>query len=109
MKNRIVFIAGFLCLLAQFSFGQTTQPATGGGIWYNHYQKQFPQQTTNFAVKGNAEALQRSNDLYYKYATDGWHFIRCTPEQLRTLINQGIIEQIYFEPSYPSFLMIPCG
>ncbi|MBI3134326.1 MAG: S8 family peptidase [Bacteroidetes bacterium] len=104
MKNRIVFIAGFLCLLAQFSFGQTTQPATGGGIWYNQYQKQFPQQTTNFAVKGNAEALQRSNYLYYKYATDGWHFIRCTPEQLRTLINQGIIEQIYFEPSYPSFL-----
>jgi len=83
-------------------FSQTK--LAGESISYSYYKKTFPQEATNFAVKGNSDALQRADSVHYKYQNDNWHFIRCTPAVLTTLIENGIVEQIYFEPSQPQLL-----
>lgn len=102
MNIKTLFWGFLLLFFSQQMLGQNTRPT--GGIWYNHYAKSNPYQTTDFAVKGNAEGLKRSDGVHYKYGVADWHFIRCTPEELKILIQQGLIEQIYFEPSYPAHL-----
>jgi hypothetical protein len=102
MKQVHVISAIFWCLISLGSFAQNQR--NEGGIWYNHFSKSHPNQQTDFAVKGNGEAIQRIDSVHYKYETAGWHFIRCSSTQLTTLINQGFITQIYFEPSRPAML-----
>jgi len=96
-----------ISLIAVFFLGMTLFAQTnlaGESISYGFYKKRFPQEVTNFAVKGNTEAIQRADSVFYKYQNNNWHFIRCTPAILTTLIENGIVEQIYFEPSRPEIL-----
>lgn len=102
MTPKISFIIILLTLALNVGYSQKTVP--GQGIWYNHYQKNNPGKTTDFAVTGNLDGLQRFEGLHYKYSAGEWHFIRCTPDQLHELIGKGLIEQIYFQPSYPAHL-----
>jgi hypothetical protein len=89
-------------VLSLVSFAQTER--ADGGIWYNHYSKTHPHQQTDFAVKGNRDAIQRVDSVHYKYSTEDWHFIRCSSQRLSVLIDQGLVTQIYFEPSHPAML-----
>jgi hypothetical protein len=102
MKSAHIISTIIWCLFSLGSFAQNQR--NDGGIWYNHYSKSHPNQQTDFAVKGNGEAIQRIDSVHYKYETAGWHFIRCSSTQLTTLIDQGFITQIYFEPSRPAML-----
>lgn len=102
MKSAHIISTIIWCLFSLGSIAQNQR--SDGGIWYNHYSKSHPNQQTDFAVKGNGEAIQRIDSVHYKYETAGWHFIRCSSTQLSTLIDQGFITQIYFEPSRPAML-----
>lgn len=102
MKFSHLITATFWCFVSLVSFSQEQRPE--GGIWYNHYSKDHPYQQTDFAVKGNAEGIQRVDSVHYKYSTSDWHFIRCSPNRLTVLIEMGLVSQIYFEPSHPAVL-----
>ena len=99
--NRL-FYTTLLMLAAALSFGQDS--ATGEGIWYGHYKRTFPDQATNFAVRGNADRIRGIETVHYKYQAGNWHYIRCTPSVLSQMLENGLVEQIYFEPSYPQTL-----
>src|SRR5688572_28359823 len=89
MNLKPVISLFFLSLFGWTGFAQDTRPSTG--VWYNHYEKRNPDRETDFAVKGNIAGLKGAENVFYKYAVSDWHFIRCSPEDLRSLINQGYI------------------
>jgi len=85
-------------------FAQNSERVLGENVSYRHYKKKFSATVTDFAVKGNERTLKANDSIHYKYQTNDWHFIRCTPDLLGGLMEKGQIEQIYFDPSKPKFL-----
>lgn len=80
------------------------QQPGGESISYRHYKKRSANTITNFAVKGKSGQIQSDQNIHYKYQAAGWHFIRCTPNALSNLMEEGVIEQIYFDPGQPQLL-----
>lgn len=78
--------------------------AQTGGVWYNHYSRTQPYTLTDFAVTGNKDILLRNDSIHYKYSAGEWHFIRCTPAELKKIVASGSISQIYFEPAFGQLL-----
>lgn len=98
IKSQIFFIV----FLFELSFIGLSQAING--IAYNHYAQRNNETETDFAVKGNLSTIQKFDSVHYKYSVQGWHYVRCTPEQLKLMVNTGEINQIYFQPSYPMAL-----
>ncbi len=96
------FLSYILILLTSLSWAQTQK--TEGGIYYNHYKAKNNTTLTDFAVKGDFDAIVSDKNTHYKYSNDGWFFIRCTPQNLTHLTQKGAINQIYFTPSFPTVL-----
>ncbi len=70
----------------------------GQSISFQKYHQKHPQNIVNFGVKGDLSSIQSVEDVHYKYSNNGWHFIRCSSNQLTQLLSNGIVNQIYFEP-----------
>ncbi|MDG1915310.1 MAG: S8 family peptidase [Crocinitomix sp.] len=88
----------FLFMLSSFiTFAQID----GESISYRHYKSEFSATPTNFAVKGKSRQLMADKDILYKYQTGDWHYIYCTPHVLGNLMEDGVVEQIYFNPAQP--------
>lgn len=68
-------------------------------ISFRHFKERNPSKVANFGVKGDLSAIQSADDVYYKYTHGQWHFIRCSSVTISSLIESGVVEQIYFEPS----------
>lgn len=68
-------------------------------ISFNHYRSNKGNTSINFAVKGNESVLRQSEDIHYKYKNGNWHFIYCSPHRVAELMKEGIIKQLYFDPS----------
>lgn len=73
----------------------------GESISYRQYKNEFSSTPTNFAVKGKSRHLRADKDVLYKYQTGDWHYIYCTPSVLGDLMEDGIVNQIYFDPAQP--------
>jgi hypothetical protein len=84
--------------------GLAQQKGAGAGAWYLNYERRYPDEPTNFAVTGQAERIQSIENVHYKYQAGNWHHIRCTPSVLSALLENGIVQQVYFAPSYPQTL-----
>jgi len=95
-----VFLLFFILLCSQ---GLSSQ-IVGDGISYRYYKKEASGTIINFAVRGTEAALFQDPRVYYKYQTNGWHYIRCTPTTLGNLMENGQISQIYFDPAKPHTL-----
>lgn len=85
------------------AIGQSDTAVTNN-LWYNRYQRSNPEQTTDFAIKADPATIQRMEGVHYKYTSGGWIFVRCTPDRLNKLIREGMVSQVYFEPSRPQVL-----
>ncbi len=102
-----MYLKPVICFIVLTGFlfsGYAQRTVSNTGVWLNHYSKTNPENVTDFAVTGNADRILNDENLHYKYSTGNWHFIRCTPEQLKNLINTGTVDQVYFQPSYPAML-----
>lgn len=87
----------FLLQLGCYLHGQVV----GESISYRHYKADSSDTQTNFAVRGVQQAILNNQEILYKYQTNGWYYIRCTPKVLGKLMEDGLIEQIYFDPAQP--------
>lgn len=87
-------------LFVQFTLLSKAQ-VNGESISYQHYKSNSGDVETNFAVKGPEQLLTQNQQILYKYQTNGWHFIRCTPNVLGQMVDAGQIQQIYFDPAQP--------
>ncbi len=76
----------------------------GESISYRHYKSDSPDNQTNFAVRGNEQVILTNQEILYKYQTNGWYFIRCTPAVIGKLMEDGEIQQIYFDPAQPQLM-----
>ena len=99
MKFRVLIILMFLSSVA---VAQRTNDLES--ISFRTYKEKHPQKIVDFGVKTELSALLKQEDIFYKYSSGGWHFIRCSSQQLSSLIATGIIEQVYFTPSHPAML-----
>jgi len=70
-------------------------------ISYRYYKKEASGTIINFAVKGVGDVLAQNPYVQYKYQSNDWHYIRCTPATLGRLMEAGQISQIYFDPAKP--------
>lgn len=93
--KRILFLC--LILVLNFSNAQTL----GESVSYRHYKAKSANTLTNFAVQGDLSLLQANRNILYKYQTNGWHFIRCTPTTVARMMETGAIQQLYFDPAQP--------
>lgn len=75
-----------------------------GSIAFQKYNEQHGERVVDFGVKADLDRLLNQPNLHYKYSNGGWHFIRCSSSQLSELLGQGIVEQVYFTPSFPAQL-----
>lgn len=75
-----------------------------GSVSYRHYKSSAGDQMTNFAVKGSKRHLISNQNIQYKYQTKDWHYIRCTANEVGDLLEDGIVEQIYFNPAQPHLM-----
>ena len=92
----------YLIVSITISFGQ--DKVNEGGAFYNAYKAKSPNKVTDFAVKGDLNAIKSNQDIYYKYSHSEWHFIRCTSQMLGEMCQSKVISQIYFTPSFPAIL-----
>ena len=76
----------------------------GESISYRYYKKEASGTIINFAVKGIGDVLAQNPYVQYKYQSNNWHYIRCTPATLGRLMETGQISQIYFDPAKPHTL-----
>lgn len=93
--KRILFL--FLIFVLNFSNAQTL----GESVSYRQYKAKSANTLTNFAVQGDLSLLQANPNILYKYQTNGWHFIRCTPTTVTRMMETGAIQQLYFDPAQP--------
>ena len=98
MKRTLLLLS---LLLSFFAFTQQEQRY---GVWFNEYSSKSPEVVTNFAVKGDLDRLKQNQRVFYKYSAGGWHHIRCTSDEIKTLIHEGLVSQIFFAPSKPALL-----
>ncbi|OIQ36236.1 MAG: hypothetical protein BM555_03090 [Crocinitomix sp. MedPE-SWsnd] len=89
-------ISVILLFVVQLSFAQRSDD--GESISFRNYKSKHPDKTVDFAVKANLSDLSKVPNLKYKYSNNGWHFVRCTPNSVSSLLEQNLIDQIYFEP-----------
>jgi subtilisin family serine protease len=94
------FVLFLISIFITFS-GIGQKAGQGESISFRNYKADSPEKITDFAVKGEAKALQNDRSVTYKYQNNGWHFIRCSAVQLSELMNKGVVNQIYFSPSKP--------
>ncbi|UKN02584.1 S8 family peptidase [Paracrocinitomix mangrovi] len=92
----------FLLTLSFFSWGQTYP--YGESISFRKQKEKNPSQIVDYGVKGDLNRLKSNSSIHYKYSNADWHFIRCTSVELSSLIQNGIITQVYFSPGKPSVL-----
>lgn len=92
----------YLMFTFTVSFGQNK--SNEGGVFYNNYKAKSPNKMTDFAVKGDLNAIKSNLSIHYKYSNSEWHFIRCTSLVIGELCQSKIISQIYFTPSFPAML-----
>lgn len=97
MKSLLLISLVFLTSLA---YGQVD----GESISFRYYKKKSTHTLTNFAVKGNPRYLHANKNVTYKYASNGWHHIVCTPQVVGNLLEEGKVEQIYFSPAAPELM-----
>lgn len=95
-----VYILFLFVLCSYFTYAQID----GESISYRHYKNEFNATPTNFAVKGKSRQLMADDNIHYKYKTGDWHFIYCTPNILGDLMEDGIVDQIYFDPAQPALM-----
>lgn len=96
--------ASLSLIIFMMSFLTFSQDNINGGIFYNKYAAKQPTTVTDFAVKGNKEALTLTEGVHFKYSHQDWHYIRCSSELLGKLCENKIVTQIYFTPSKPAML-----
>ncbi|MCG8576140.1 MAG: S8 family peptidase [Flavobacteriales bacterium] len=94
------FVLFLISIFITFS-GIGQKAGQGESISFRNYKADSPEKITDFAVKGEAKALQNDRSVTYKYQNNGWHFIRCSAVQLSELMNKGVVNQIYFSPAKP--------
>ena len=86
-------------MLSGISFGQNNQ--NGQSISFQKYKDRNPETVVDFAVKADFSAISEQSNVFYKYSSGGWHFIRCSSTTISNLIGNGLIQQIYFSPAQP--------
>lgn len=91
----------YLFILSFLSVGLIYAQNEGGNVSYNHFKSKSGSTPINLAVKGSGRHLQNNENIHYKYKNGDWHFIYCTPNQVSDLMEDGIVEQIYFNPAQP--------
>ena len=91
-----ILLSLILFCVVQLSFAQ--EKNDGESISFRNYKSKHPDKTVDFAVKANLSDLKSVPNLKYKYSNGDWHFVRCTPESVSQLLEEDIIQQIYFEP-----------
>ncbi|MFT4600196.1 MAG: subtilisin family serine protease, partial [Arenicella sp.] len=91
-----ILLSLVLFCFVQISFAQGK--ADGENISFRNYKSKHPDKTVDFAVKANLSDLKTVPNLKYKYSNGDWHFVRCTPESVSQLLEEDLIQQIYFEP-----------
>lgn len=96
-----MYMKVYILLLLLFSVCFSHAQIDGESISYRQYKSEFSSTPTSFAVKGKMRQLMADKDVRYKYQTGDWHFIYCTPTVLGNLMENGTVEQIYFNPAQP--------
>ncbi|MEO9531549.1 MAG: S8 family peptidase [Crocinitomicaceae bacterium] len=94
MKN---ILSTLFLMLSITAFCQ--KAPVGEGISFRKFKSEHPDQTIDFAVKGDLDQIKTTSNLHYKYSNHGWHFIRANASSVSQLLSEGVIEQIYFEPA----------
>jgi hypothetical protein len=92
----------WIVLFTSLSFGQ--KRTDGESISFKRYKAEHPVKVVDFGVKANLADLQKDESVHYKYSNGEWHFIRTTSSHISELLQQGIVEQIYFTPVDASLL-----
>lgn len=95
-----VYLLFLTIIFTQLSLAQNAAES----ISYRYFKKDSSNTVINFAVKGQQESLIQNPTIHYKYQTNGWHYIRCSPATLGQLMENGQISQIYFDPAQPHML-----
>lgn len=72
----------------------------GQSISFQKHQAKNPEVPVNFGIKGDLSKIKAVDGIHYKYSNNGWHFVRCTSNQLVELLAIGTVDQIYFEPHH---------
>lgn len=93
-----------LLLLSCFAYSHLFCQVQGESISYRHYKSEQGTVPTQFAVKGSKRHLMANENIHYKYQTNDWHFIMCTPNALGDLMESGAVSQIYFNPAQPHLM-----
>lgn len=96
----------FSLLLLTVGFSLQGQKRINGTPTLQKEWKENPGKVVNVAVQGNRNKIEQAvvGEWHYKYKVSDWHYVRLSLSDLKKLLQERIITQVYYPYEVPQVL-----
>lgn len=100
--HKLVLFLGFL----SFSLSSLAQEKMNGPILFQKDYQSNPNKIVDIALKGEKSKIIRGlqSDYKYKYSVQNWHYFRLSLSQIKLLLQNQLVEQVYYAYEAPQMM-----